>query len=229
MPGPDAQLCDRKCYPMRNIRATVAALVSSTSIGPIEIPTLVMLPCDAATSAIEASVIRPLATAFLWNHMSGRVHTDRPLEINVTAAGIERGVGATALVARWLSAHALLTIEIDVEAGQDRASYTSPLTTRQSAGGWLARAIISPSAWANAASVTMVSITLAGRLMSCDCLPSTLLVGYNHTPAPAGAVLEAARAGDVPALQAALEAGGSTEEADAVRGEDKSSEDAGNA
>ena len=39
----------------------------------------------------------------------------------------------------------------------------------------------------------------------------------NHAPAPAGLVLLAARSGDVPALQAALKARGSTEEADAVR------------
>ena len=39
----------------------------------------------------------------------------------------------------------------------------------------------------------------------------------NHAPAPEGAVLAAAEAGDVPALQAALDAGGSTEEADEVR------------
>jgi len=47
-------------------------------------------------------------------------------------------------------------------------------------------------------------------------------VGYNHAPAPAGAVLEAASAGDVAALQAALDAGGSTEEnLNEVRGDGK--------
>ena len=46
-------------------------------------------------------------------------------------------------------------------------------------------------------------------------------VGYNHAVAPAGAVHAAAMAGDMPALQVALIAGGSTEEADAeVRGGD---------
>ena len=40
---------------------------------------------------------------------------------------------------------------------------------------------------------------------------------YNHTPAPEGAVFAAAKAGDVLALKAALDAGGSTEEADKVR------------
>ena len=76
-----------------------------------------------------------------------------------------------------------------------------------------------PGPWkADAASLTVVSLSLAGRLLPSDCLPATLPVGYNHAPAPAGAVLEAAMAGDVPALHAALEAGGSTEEACEVRG-----------
>ena len=68
-------------------------------------------------------------------------------------------------------------------------------------------------------SVTVVSLSLAGRPLPCDCLPATLQVGYNHAPAPAGAVFAAAMAGDVPALQAALDAGGSTEEAGEVCGD----------
>lgn len=42
-------------------------------------------------------------------------------------------------------------------------------------------------------------------------------MGYNHTPAPAGAVYNAAKASDFPALLAALEAGGSTEEEGLLR------------
>ena len=40
----------------------------------------------------------------------------------------------------------------------------------------------------------------------------------NHAPAPEGAVMAAAKAGNVRALRIALDAGGSTEEADKVRG-----------
>ena len=76
-----------------------------------------------------------------------------------------------------------------------------------------------PGPWkADAASLTVVSLSLAGRLLPSDCLPATLPVGYNHAPAPAGAVLAAANASDVPALRAALDSGGSTEEAGEVRG-----------
>ena len=175
-----------------------------------------MFPCVATTSSIEASLFSPSAKTLTWSHIPGRVHADRPLEIEVAAAGHEPDTGP-ASVARWLAAHARLTIEVDVE-GQHRASYTCSLSVHSSAeGGWLVRALISPSAWANAASITIVSLTLAGRAMSCDCLPATLQIGYNHAPAPEGAVLKAAKAGDVAALQAALDAGGSTEEADTVR------------
>ena len=39
---------------------------------------------------------------------------------------------------------------------------------------------------------------------------------YNHAPAPKGAVMAAAKAGDLPALKVALRNGGSTEEKDSV-------------
>ena len=91
-------------------------------------------------------------------------------------------------------------------------------TALLSGGIWVIRALIRPAAWAEAASVTVVSLSLVDRLLSCDSLPATLRIGYNHAPTPTGAVLEAAKAGDAAALQAALDAGGSTEEADEVRG-----------
>ena len=174
-----------------------------------------MLPCVDATSAIEASLISPSASALTWSRMPGRLHADRPMDIEVAAVGLEPGPAATS-VARWLSAHALLTIAVE-EAGQRRGSFTCPLSVHSCAGGWLARALIRPSAWANAASVTIVSLTLAGLAISCDCIPAILRVGYNHAPAAAGAVFRAAKAGDMAALQAALDAGESTAEKDEVR------------
>jgi hypothetical protein len=46
-----------------------------------------------------------------------------------------------------------------------------------------------------------------------------VIVGFNSTPAPAGPVMAAAEAGDVPALMRLLEGGAPTEENDAVSGE----------
>lgn len=62
-----------------------------------------------------------------------------------------------------------------------------------------------------------MSPTIAGRPLPCDRLPATLRVGYNHAPAPVGALFRAAKTGDVAALRVALDAGGSTEEANTVR------------
>ena len=87
-----------------------------------------------------------------------------------------------------------------------------------SGGSWTVRVLVRPAYWANAASVTVHSMSLAWRTLPCVCLPATLRVGYNHAPAPEGAVLAAAETGDVPALLASIEEGGSTEEADEVQG-----------
>jgi len=125
------------------------------------------------------------------------------------------GAGAALSIASWISAHALLHICIDVP-GTLIGEVSVPVTTRPSGGGWIIRALVRLSAWAEAASVTVFSLSLAGQPLPCDSLPATLRVGYNHAPAPAGAVLVAARGGDVPALQTALDAGGSTEEATEV-------------
>ena len=120
-------------------------------------------------------------------------------------------------LASWISAHACLAIAVEVP-GQPREEIFLPIVARASDGDLIVRALMRPAAWALAKSVTLVSLSLAGRPLPSDCLPATLQVGYNHAPAPEGAVYEAAWAGDVAALQAALDAGGSTEEADTVRG-----------
>lgn len=119
-------------------------------------------------------------------------------------------------MAHWLSAHPRLAISFEAP-GQTRAEVYLPVTARPSCGGSILRVLVRPAAWADASSVTVVSLSLAGLPHPCEFLPATLRVGYNHALAPAGAVLEASKAGDVPALQAALDAGGSTEEADEVR------------
>ena len=118
---------------------------------------------------------------------------------------------------------ALLSIAVEVP-GQPQVAVSLPVSARVSGSVWIARALVSPTTWADAVSVTVVSLSLAGRPLPCDCLPAILRVGYNHAPASAGAVFAAAKAGDVPAQQAALDAGGSTEEADTVRGRGREGE-----
>ena len=148
--------------------------------------------------------------------MPARVHANRPLEVDI-AAGIRSGVDEAESVASWISDHALLQISVEV-LEQRRGEVSVRVKARPSGSGWIIRALVRPAAWADAASITVVSLSLAGRPLMSDLLPATLRVGYNHDPAPAGVVFVAAKAGDVAALQAALDAGGSTEEADVVNG-----------
>ena len=169
-------------------------------------------------SAIEARLVSPSASEEVLIRVPRLVHSDRPLDIEVTAVR-QRFDGndcASLSVARWMTAHARLSIAVEAPE-QHGVEVSVPVAARPCSGGWIARALMRPAAWADAASVTVVSLTLAGRPMPCDCLPATLRVGYNHSPASEGEVIEAAQADDVAALQAALDAGGSTEEADAVR------------
>ena len=194
-----------------NLQSEAAAKVTSLPEGPIEATYLDMVPFYFPTSAIEARLVSSLSRALELTRVPPRVHADRPLEIDLGARGLDTGAGATG----FISAHACLAIEIEV-TGHSSVSYTLPLSARSSSGGWVARALIHPAAWVNAASITVVSFSLARRPLLSDCLPVTLEVGYNHAPAPAGAVLLAAQTGDVRALQAALDVGGSTEEADDV-------------
>ena len=172
---------------------------------------------DSATSVIEARLVSPYASSFAMTAVPARVHADLPLELELAAVGLVAGNGAAVSTASWISAHACLAIAVAVP-GQPRVEVSFAVSARPSGGGWILRALVCPAAWADAVSVTVVSLSLAGRPLLCDCLPATLRVGYNHAPAPVGAVLKAAQAGNVRSLQAALDAGRSAEEAGEVRG-----------
>ena len=179
-----------------------------------EIPDMTM--ARSATLAIETRLVSPSASEFALNRVPPFVHADRPLELELATVEQGAGAGAAESVASWFSAHALLQISVEAP-GQPRGEVSVRVKARSSGCSWTVRALVRPAYWANAASVTIVSLSLAGRPLLCDCLPATLRVGYNHTPAPEGEVFAAAQAGDVPALLAAIEEGGSTEEADEVR------------
>ena len=176
---------------------------------------LVMTPFPSTAFAIETRLISPSASFFVLNRVPPRVHADQALELELADIGLCAGPGMAESIASWISAHALLQISIQGRP-QEKASVL--VKARPSEGAWIVRALVRPASWTDAASVTVVSLSLAGRPVPCDSLPATLRVGYNHAPAPAGAVYAAAKVGDLPALLEAIEAGGSTEEADTVRG-----------
>ena len=195
-------------------RRMAAVLACSIPSDASEIPDMIMAP--SATFAIETHLVNPCASEFALSRVPPVVHSDRPLEVEMTAIRQSADAGAAESVASWISAHALLQISVEVP-GNPQGEVPVFVKARPSKGGWIVRVLVRPGAWADAASVTLHSISLAGQPLSCDCLPATLRVGYNHAPAPEGAVYAAGKAGDVPALQVALVAGGSTEEADTVR------------
>ena len=201
----------------QKIMHAVAGLIPRLPVGPLKIPAPSIEPFDFAISAIEARLINPTASALVLSRVPPRVHADRPLEVELSAVELDADAGVSLSVASWISANASLAISIKVPR-QRRADVSLPVTARPFGGGWIVRALARPTSWADATSVTVVSFSLAGRPLPCKCLPVTLRVGYNHAPAPEGAVLQAAKAGDVPALLASLDAGGSTEEVDDLFG-----------
>ena len=149
-------------------------------------------PIDArlfSPSEVEIALLRVPRVALV----------DRPLEIEFALPGYFSSVRAAASVVRSVA--------------------NVPVSVRPSGDGWAARAIIRPATWAGATSVGVASVTLAGRSLPSGGLPATLRVGYNHDPAPVGAVYAAGESGDVAALLAALEEGASTEESDGVCGQ----------
>lgn len=187
--------------------------------GPLEAPVLNLEPWISPATTVAARLVSPSLNALVVTRLPALVHADRPLEIGIAAAGLDTGNSASAFVAHWISVHSLVSLDLKEHSG---ASHSLPVCVRHSAdGGWVARALIRPTSWAGTPSVTVVSLSLAGRPVSCDLLPATLRVGFNHNPAHEGAVLAAVKANNVPALQAALDAGGSTKEADLVREERK--------
>ena len=212
-----ASLVSRHHATTRLFTCAVADLITSLPLGPIEIPAVGLVPCVSATSAVEARLASPSASALKVTSVPARMHTDRPLEVELAANGLGVGADAAVSVASWISDHALLQLSVEAP-GQPQGEVALRVQARPSGGGWIIRALVRPAAWADAASITVVSLSLAGRPLTSDLLLATLRVGYNHDPAPVGVVYAAAKAGDVAALQAALDAGGSTEEADVVSG-----------
>ena len=192
-----------------------SALAASIPAGPLEVPDLDTEPGASIESmppsAINAVVVSSSASIVIVTRVMAIAHADRPLEVEISSTGPCPGARAAAAVARTISEHALLTVSTT-----RRGIYQAALSAQPMVGGWIVRALILPATWADETFITVSSIALAGRPMPCDFLPAKLFIGYNHAPAPPGAVFNAALTGDVVALQAALDAGGSTEEADEV-------------
>jgi len=193
------------------------SMVSRLPVGPLEIPHICIKHYHTPTSVIEARLSCSSASSLvLTTLLPARVHADRPLDIDISVVGLCGDACAAAHSSNCFAVHASLAISVETPR-QPRIQLSVSVSMRPSSGGWIARALAHPKSWANATSITVVSLSLARRPVLCERLPAELQVGYNHAPAPAGAVLKASYAGNVQALRTALDVGGSTEEADMVR------------
>ena len=187
-------------------------LTSALPKGPVEITELRIKLHQCLSSTIDACVDSPALGTLVLTHVPPVALAGRPLEVELDAVGHHLGA-PTAL--NSISTHANLEIII----GAGCAPVSARVAVHRSGCGLIARALIHPALWVNVTSITVHSLTIGGLRLPSNRLPATLRVGYNHTPMPEGAVFAAAFDGDATALQSALDAGGSTEEADKVREE----------
>ena len=195
-----------------------AAFASATSEGPVEVPQLSIEPRQTSDFAIKARILSPSTYSLVVTRVP-RVFlaNNQPLEIHVSHAGSHSDASTAACLARSISAHARLALVVETKTKSSvKLTVETFMRPTNNSDGWVVRAQLCPASWANAASVSVASLTIADRPVPCSLFPASVRVGFNHASVAAGAVLAAAKAGDVTALQAALEGGGSTEEADKV-------------
>ena len=200
----------------------IAALAASLPAGQLDIPQLHLARDESFATEARLNTFPAfarIAIALKLAQVPLLVHADPPFEIVFDICGEDPAYryNASAGIARLISEHGRIVIAVKTDTeGAHFAPLSVPISVCPSKGFWTLRALISPRTWAGSSAISVVSIALAGQPLQCGRLPLCLRVGYSHIPSPAGSVLAAAKAGDVPALQDALDAGGSTEEADKV-------------
>ena len=186
-------------------------LASTLPVGPLEVTELCLEPSSYSPSSIGVCLLSPTANTVVLARVPHSARVAWPLEFKFTSVGAYH---APPSLAHCFSTHALLCVVVETN-GQSRISTSVPVSLRPSDGVWVLRLLMRPPPWTGATSVTVMSLLLAGRPVLCADLPFTLRV-HNHAPAPAGAVVAAAAAGNASGIHAALDAGRSTEEADEV-------------
>lgn len=150
-----------------------------------------------------------------------RILPGRPVDLLFTPrSGLALTPDAAQGIVVCLETH----LRVAVNFSSDEGVATPPVSVRAVGDGWRVRVLIRTSPAAptgallatNSSPITINALTLAGQPLPSALLPAVVLFDFNHDRAPRGDVWEAAAKGDVPALMAALAAGGSTEEADRV-------------
>jgi hypothetical protein len=153
-----------------------------------------ILACDAAVTHVEARV-RAGTPAVFKLAQSGSVQQHESV-LTALASGTE--VIATLRIASSVEKQ----VSIDIKAA---VLLNCVLLT-----------VSVPPATPDGALIIIKNVWVAGVAVILNKLASTITIGFNHAPAPAGAIFAAARANDLPGLNAALRNGGSTEEKNSV-------------
>ena len=175
-PGPASVSCNvQKELPFAR---GAMSLAISLPLGPLEIVELALEPCESPTSAIDACLVSPSTQAIVLTSVPPLACVDRPLELAIAAATSPPRARLAAPVARSFSSNASLTIVIGAK-GQPRTTFSVPVSMRPSGDSWVIRALIRPATWADAGSISLESVALAGQPLACDCLPARLRVLYH--------------------------------------------------
>ena len=199
---------------MASLARSVAEQMSTLSSAPLEVTQLELNPYQTS-AALQTNLVSPAAGSIYLSRLPSVIMVNRPLELEFAVAGAE-DIPASSSVASCISAHTILSFVVTFQ-GYSSVFESVRVSVRPSVSRYIARVLIRPASWTNATSITVASLSHGWLSSQADCLPATLRVGYSHDLVPEGRVSAAAKAGDVAALQAALDAGGSTEEADIVR------------
>ena len=140
-----------------------AVLANIVPADPLEVSEL-FTETRHSGSPISAAFVSPSALAMALDCLllPPALHADRPLEIGLAAVGTRPCARAAALISRRISVHARLSVVIET-VGRSRVSHCVPITARLSRRGWIARALILPLSWADAATITVLAFTFAGR------------------------------------------------------------------
>lgn len=190
----------------------VAALVSNLPVGPREIVEMRLDNCQYSEGVIGARLETPSAQN-IYLYSVQPFASKLPIEIVFSAGDSFVTSHEAACVSRCIDTHVILIV--NVVSSMSLVCHSVQVSARPSGNIWIARALLHPASWADAVSVTVVSISFATSMLPCECLPAHLPM-YRCVLAPPGKVYVAARRGDVVAIKDALYTGGSTEEADSV-------------
>jgi hypothetical protein len=213
------------------LHGTFYDLQNRASLGAVEIPCVTFLSSGSSSSIGTVDTAESLSGCLVTvscsskNALPGRAAVfyasiTCPAKIDATAVDVLPVSGACVVSGTEFkldSLARLLRVRV-VLSSDPRTVLTYTVEPSASAPGCVTISVPVPDGVALGSLVTLRSALAAECDVQLGESPLCMTVGYNHAPAPEGPVMAAAEAGNVPALRAALDANGSTEERNRVSG-----------